>query len=116
MINGSLNQFLDTGWFTEATLFYHDYVYWCEAYYDTEKKSNIFFIDKWHAVNENNAYYHSIVDENGNLTYTRIYEDSDEDLDAIKRRFLTAPVFDGKSFWEIETEIAWLDESGDVVQ
>ena len=31
MKNGSLEQFLDTGWYTEAELYYHGYVYWCEG-------------------------------------------------------------------------------------
>ncbi len=31
MINGNINQFLDTGWFTEATLFLNGYIYWLEA-------------------------------------------------------------------------------------
>lgn len=31
MINGHLVQFLDTGWYSEATLYFNGYIYWCEA-------------------------------------------------------------------------------------
>ncbi len=46
MINGNLEQFLDTGWYSEATLFLNGYIYWCEAQYDEKKQSNTFFVDK----------------------------------------------------------------------
>ncbi len=31
MINGYAEQFLDTGWYSEATLYYNGYIYWHEA-------------------------------------------------------------------------------------
>ena len=44
MINGNLEQFLDTGWFNEATLFYKGYIYWCEAQFDEKKQTNFFLL------------------------------------------------------------------------
>ena len=35
-----------------------------------------------------------------------------KDLDFIKETFLKSPVFEGKSFWEVEKKLAWLDHSG----
>ena len=29
----------------------------------------------------------------------------------VKEQFLKAKIFDGKSFWEVEKEMAWYDES-----
>jgi len=31
-------------------------------------------------------------------------------LDLIKKKFLEAKIFEGNNFWEVENEIAWLDE------
>lgn len=36
MINGDLEIFLDTGWFSEALLFLNGRAYWHEAQYDPE--------------------------------------------------------------------------------
>ncbi len=52
MINGNLDQFLDTGWFSEATLYYNGYIYWLEA--QTDDIESVFFIDRWKAQNEDN--------------------------------------------------------------
>ena len=37
-------------------------------------------------------------------------------MDRIKQRFLEAPVFEGKTFWQVEKEIAWLDEGQPIVK
>ena len=110
MNSRSLEQFLDTGWFSEATLFYNGCIYWCEASYDEKTETNTFFVDKWTAVNEGNRFFHSVLDEKGNLNSTRVYQDSGPDLDMIKKKFLLGKLFDGKSFWEVESELEWLDE------
>ena len=89
-------------------------IYWCEASYNETSRMHIFIVDKWRAENEGNKYYHSILDTNGNRPWTRVYEDSDIDIDLIKKRFLESAIFDGKSFWQVESEIAWLDESSPV--
>jgi len=31
-------------------------------------------------------------------------------LEALKREFLTAPIFEGKTFWQVERELLWLEE------
>lgn len=54
MINGDVEQFLDTGWFSEATLFLNGFVYWFEAQYDPNTDINTFFVDRWAAENEDN--------------------------------------------------------------
>ena len=116
MINGNLNQFLDTGWYNEATLFFKESIYWCEAQYNQELQVNTFFVDKWKATNEENKYYHSILGKDGTLNWVRVYEDSDSDLELIKKHFLEAKIFDNKSFWDVENEIAWLDEGEPIIE
>ena len=110
MINGKLEQFLDTGWFNEATLFYKGYIYWCEAQFDEKKQTNFFFVDKWQAENEDNLYYHSLLEPNNTLKWERVFEIADSNLDLLKKKFLEAKIFEGNNFWEVENEIAWLDE------
>lgn len=114
MINGNLDQFLDTGWFSEAELYYKKHVYWCEAIYDETKKMHLFVVDKWLAENEDNKFYHSVIDDKGAIDWSRTYEDSDKDLELIKKRFLEAPIFEGKTFWQVESDIAWLEESNPI--
>lgn len=111
MINGHLDQFLDTGWYSEATLFYNGNIYWCEAQLNTDTKMTTFFVDKWAATNEDNTYYHSLLEKDGTLKWNRVFEMKCEDMDFVKKCFLEAPIFDGKNFWQIEKELAWLEES-----
>ena len=116
MINGLLDQFLDTGWFTEATLVYNGFIYWCEAQSDLTTNTTTFFIDKWAAENEDNLYYHSLLEPDGTLIWKRVFEISDTDMERIKQRFLEAPIFEGKTFWQVEKDIAWLDESQSIIK
>ena len=115
MINGNLEQFLDLGWCTEATLFFEGYIYWCEGYKDPEDNTVHFFVDKWKAENEKNLFYHTIIKEGQPFEWERIFERSGKDFEIIKKDFLEANIFDGKSFWEIETKLAWLDDGGDII-
>lgn len=116
MINGNIEQFLDTGWYSEATLFYNGFIYWCEAQSEVDTADTTFFIDRWPAVNEDNRYYHSLYEEDGTLIWERVLEIRDSDMDMIKRRFLETPVFDNKTFWEAEKNIAWLDEGQPIIK
>lgn len=38
MINGDLDQFLDTGWYTESTIYYKGHIFWCESDNSLEKR------------------------------------------------------------------------------
>ena len=49
MKNGNLTQFLDTGWYTEAVLYFDGHVYWCEGATDFETGITTFFVDSWKA-------------------------------------------------------------------
>ena len=80
MINGYLDQFLGTGWYSEATLFYNGNIYWCEAQTDYDTDITTFFVDKWAVENEDNTYYHSILEEDGTLEWNRVFEVIDNDV------------------------------------
>lgn len=117
MINGNINQFLDTGWYSEATLFYRGYIYWCEA--DTDFSTDItrFQVSRWMAQKGEDMLYHSILDENKEpLHYEKVLDISDKDMDKLKKEFLQAPIFDGKTFWQAENQIAWLEEGTPINQ
>ena len=110
MKNGNLTRFLDIGWFTEAVLFYNGRVYWCEGTTDFETDITNFFIDSWKAECDG-EYYHQYLSETGELIdCKRVLEITGSDHDAIKRQFLTAPVFDGKTFWQVENDLVWVEE------
>ena len=106
MINANLEQFLDTGWFSEATLYLNGYTYWCEGCWNEEREKPMhFFVYKYESVVVDKIY---IKPKNSNYqTVFDIYGNSEEE---VKEEFLKAKIFDGKSFWEIEKEIAWYDE------
>ena len=108
MINGDTEQFLDTGWFTESTLYYNGFIYWHEGY--TADTETVFFVDRWKAQNEDNLYYHSVIEPDGSLRSERVLEIHGSDYDEIRKQFLESPIYEGKTFWDVEHEIAWLDE------
>lgn len=111
MINGKLSHFLDTGWYSESTLYYKGFVYWCEGYTDEPIGKSVFFVDRWKAECPDNKFYQEYKDRAGKLIgYERFYEDTDSDFDLLKKRFLQTAIFNGKSFWEIEKNLAWVDE------
>ncbi len=111
MINGNLDQFLDTGWYSEAELFYKGFIYWCEGQWDKSGTCH-FFVNRFPAIVVEEQYYRMIIEDDDTVDVECVFELFDHDIDLIKRKFLEAKIFDGKSFWEIEKVVAWLDEYG----
>lgn len=110
MVNGKLNQFLDTGWHHEAELFYQGHLYWCEGSWKNDSHIFDFFVCRWKAENVDNVLYRSYAtSENKYYEYCILLEMEGDDPDKIKQDFLKAKIFDGKSFWEVEKEIIWMD-------
>ena len=97
MINGRVEQLLDRGWCSESILFYNRYIYWHEV--QTNNKDTMFFVDRWKAQNEENLYFHSLLERDGTITWERVLEIHGNDLDIIKKQFLESPIYEGKSFW-----------------
>lgn len=116
MKNTEVEQFIDTGWYSEATLYLQGYIYWCEAQKDPNSEETHFFVDKWKAENKDNLFYHSVFEKDGTLEWLRIFEAYDIDLDILKKRFLEAPIFEGKTFWQVKKDILWLEEATSITK
>ena len=110
MINAELEQFLGTGWYSEATLYLNGYTYWCEGYWDmTRKPSMHFFVYKYRSKIVNQRYTQRL-DNDIIGNYDIAFETWGENEDVVKAEFLKSKIFEGKSFWKVEEEIAWYDE------
>ena len=109
MINGSLEKFLDTGWWNaDATIYYKDHIYFLDSYFD-EKGAIHLRIMKWKAKNIDNKTYENVYDSNGKwIDFSEIEMDAPNEA-ALRENFLKAKIWDGKSFWEVEKELAWLE-------
>ena len=106
MINANLEQFLDTGWFSEATLYLNGYTYWCEGCWNEEREKPMhFFVYKYESVIVDKIYT-----KPKNSNYETVFDIYGKSEEEVKEEFLKAKIFDGKSFWEVEKEIAWYDE------
>lgn len=115
MINGNIEQFLDTGWYSEATLFYRGYIYWCESNTNPATQQTHFWVSHWRAEMGKDMLYHSLVNaKNEYVEFEHVLDLYGTDMDKIKHDFLIAPIFEGKSFWEVESELAWLDAGSSI--
>lgn len=110
MINGNLQDFLDSGWYTESTLYYNGFIYWFEASTNPESNITHFFVDRWKATTTDNILYNEYHKNGKIIEYATVYDRYSKDMNILKKEFLEAPVFDGKNFWQIENDIAWLEE------
>lgn len=112
MKNGNTEQFLDTGWMNEAEIYYHDFIYWCEGFVDENGKWH-FSIRKWKVITNDHRTYVNAYDQNGNLIgYDDSFKIEAFDEGTLRETFLKSPVFDGKTFWEVEKNLEWLEAYG----
>lgn len=109
MINGDVENFLDTGWWNQdATIFYNDHIYFFDGAFNGKNEMHL-WIRKWKVKNINNKTYKNVLDEHGNLIDYKEYKLESINEDALREKFLKAKIWDGKTFWEVEPELAWLD-------
>jgi len=114
VINGNLEQFLDTGWYTEAELYYDGYVFWCEATTNSDTGNTEFFVDRWRA-DCDGEFYHQYIGTDGKLVdYSRVLSMNGTDMDDLKKRFLMSPIFCSKAFWEVQRDIVWAEQGADI--
>ena len=89
MINANLEQFLDTGWFSEATLYLNGYTYWCEGCWNEEREKPMhFFVYKYESVvvdkiytKPKNSNYQTVFDIYGNGEEEVKEEEPQEDIE-----------------------------------
>ena len=94
MINANLEQFLDTGWFSEATLYLNGYTYWCEGCWNEEREKPMhFFVYKYESVVVDKIYT-----KPKNSNYQKVFDIYGNSEEEVKEEFLKAKIFDGKSF------------------
>ncbi len=109
MINGNLEQFLDTGWWNaDATLFYQDHIYFFDGYFD-EKHHMHLRIMKWKAKNINNERFENVCDSSGKVLDYQCFEMQGNAEEELREKMLKEKIFDGKSFWSVEKELVWLN-------
>lgn len=109
MINGNLEQFLDTGWWnTDATLFYQDHIYFFDGYFDKEHRMHL-KVMKWKAKNINNERFENICDSSGKPFDYQCLELQGATEEELREKMLKEKIFDGKSFWSVEKELVWLN-------
>ncbi len=115
MKNGNLSQFLDTGWYTEAVLYYDGYVYWCEGVTDFDTGVFTSFVNSWRAECDGELYHQYVNNAGELIDYRRVFTLSGKDFDYIKGEFFKAPIFSGKSFWQVEKDLVWVEEGSDIM-
>ena len=112
MINGNLEDFLDTGWFTEATLYYKGFVYWFEGYYKPEIDKRTCFVNRWRAKLSDDMCTSRYILNDDIVDFEKVFElkDTDLEMDQVREVVLNAPIFEGRCFWEVEKNLIWVDE------
>lgn len=92
MIDGDPHEFLKSIAFGQDTVYvYHGIKYWFQGYITSE--------GKWHM----ETYQYEPYDDDWFWSY-----DCDPGEDDVKV-FVEAPIFEGKTFWEVEQDIQWVD-------
>ncbi|MBR1747699.1 MAG: hypothetical protein IJ735_05775 [Clostridia bacterium] len=96
MINGNVNEFVDG-------LYYGD-----ERWFLFRNRK--YFIQGWIENNNFSLALDQVEPDTKKAGYLWIYTNHKDKKDQVVECFLTANLFDGKTFWEIENEIIWVDE------
>ena len=92
MINGDVNEFVDGLYYGDERIFlYNGQKFFIEGL--TINGKNHLMLDRWEP--ESEGY---------------IWEGESECGSYCVEDFLAAPIFDGKTFWEVEQEIEWVDD------
>ena len=93
MINGNTMEFVDRIYSGQDTIFiYKGIKYWFQGY--TLPQGGV----------------HMEVIQYQPPSDTWIWEHNGKTIEECQKAFLSALIFDGKSFWEAESEIEWVDD------
>ena len=93
MINGNPNDFVDRIYSCQDTIFiYNKIKYWFQGYMPT---STSVYMEVFQYKPSNDKC---------------IWQYTGKSITECYQEFLKAPIFDGKTFWEAESEIEWVDD------
>jgi hypothetical protein len=109
MTSTNVKEFLDFGLMDGANLYLHGYSYWCEGYYrkDKDKPMHV-FVYKYPSVVVHQIYTKRL--SNKQHEFKTVFDVWASSKEEATEKFLQAKIFDGKTFQEVENEIAWYDE------
>ena len=94
MINGNPHDFVDTAYSGQDIIFlFHGIKYWFQGYTIKEDGTNHMEVFQYQPPSDN-----------------YIWECNSDSIEKCLAAFLEAPIFDGKTFWEAESEIEWVDD------
>lgn len=94
MINGNLEQFLDTGWFSEATLYYNKHTYCCEGGWDkTKEKQFHIFVYRYRSVIVRKATTKCLAVDGDVLDYSIVLNAYAKNKDEAREIFFSAKIF-----------------------
>ena len=94
MIIGNANEFIDRIYTCQDTVFiFHSVKYWFQGYMlDDSVHMEVFQVEP--PVEDDNYY---------------VWEYNGDSISEGQEAFQNAPIFDGKTFWEAEKDIKWID-------
>lgn len=117
MINGNINEFISGLYYGDERVFvYNGVKYFIQGYMCDNALT--LFLDIWDSVSSDSFPLEDDYDD-----YDRKIKASENTVKAYKyywrqagdkhnypvEQFLQTPLFDGKTFWEVEQEIEWVD-------
>lgn len=91
MINGNINEFTDKLWSGEELVYVYNKKKYFSQGYITDNGIYVFELQMW--------------EPEGKILWQIQGKDHQESYE----EFLKQPLFDGKTFWEIEKEAEWVD-------
>lgn len=95
MKGGSVSDFIDHTTYEECAVLYHGIKYFFHGLIRSEKeKTYSYVIDVW---DDKGCYVKTVFD--------RTAESANECMDLAQRE----PIFDGKNFWEAESDMEWVE-------
>ena len=103
----SLEEFLERGWDNGAQLFYNDNIYWTDC--SIEKSIYKVTVFKAPAIRTSDKTYALVKSENKPNKFELVFKKEEKDNASAKLALLEAPIFEGKSFWQVEKELDWLE-------
>lgn len=113
MNKNELDDYLVRGWESGENLFYDGRIYFsqCERVFETGKYH--FYVFSFKAKKYGNNMFSRYTDKNHNYIDLKDHIDRIFDTyEEAKEYYLSAKIFEGKSFWEIGMKFEWLEYGG----